>query len=51
LDAHNLALAERDGCLWEKVERKTNSRMARVCFLPMLSVCGLIFTHGHDVDF
>jgi len=24
-------IAERDGCLWEEVERQTNSRMARVC--------------------
>jgi hypothetical protein len=24
-------IAGSDGCLWEKVERQTNSRMARVC--------------------
>lgn len=30
-------IAEEDGCLWEKVERPTNSRMARVCTFAYVS--------------
>lgn len=29
----NLRSAVKDGCFWEEVEGKTNSRMARVCFM------------------
>jgi hypothetical protein len=33
-------IAGNDGCLWEKVERPTNSRMARVCMNALCVIEG-----------